>query len=310
MKQFSILLFTIIIILTVFDYEGASAKDLIAEQQINIKDNWTKLQKSLTIEETEWLVGPFGDNFWSTVEDLKEHTFITLSLLDSGFPVNLMTYHYRNSCTFYDTQQRLFYYYGPSYELVFYYDYKKSALQSWTLKSNVQSNTGGTTAKANNGVPALMAASQNEHKEIVQLLLAKGVNVNAKKDDGFTALMYASRAGYKEIVQLLLNNGANVNAKKDDGFTALMLASYNRHKEIVQMLLAKGANVNAKGNSATALRAASAKGDKEIVQLLLAKGADVNAKDNNGATALMAASGGGDKEIVPTADGQGGQRQC
>jgi ankyrin repeat protein len=40
-----------------------------------------------------------------------------------------------------------------------------------------------------------------------------------------TALMLASENGHKEIVELLINKNANVNYAKNNGNTALMLAS-------------------------------------------------------------------------------------
>ena len=85
----------------------------------------------------------------------------------------------------------------------------------------------------------------------------------------------------KEITELLIANGADVNAKDDVlEFTPLHLAAEYGHKEIAESLIAKGADVNAKTNSGrTPLHLAAYHGQTEIVELLIAKGADVNAKD-------------------------------
>ena len=96
------------------------------------------------------------------------------------------------------------------------------------------------------------------------------------------ALCAASHGGHKEIVQLLLERGANVNAQGGDYVNALSLqaASSNGHKEVVQLLLEGGADVNAQGGLyGNALHAASSNGHKEVVQLLLEGGADVNAQE-------------------------------
>ena len=61
-------------------------------------------------------------------------------------------------------------------------------------------------------------AAHNGHKEIAELLIAKGANVNAKMDNGFTSLHWAAIApnaheGHKEVAELLIAEGADVNAK-------------------------------------------------------------------------------------------------
>jgi ankyrin repeat protein len=91
------------------------------------------------------------------------------------------------------------------------------------------------------GRTALMWASSRGHYSVVELLLAKGANVNAQ--DGYygTALQAASRNGHKEIVQILLKNGADVNALGGIYETARQAASENGHEKIVQILLERGA---------------------------------------------------------------------
>jgi ankyrin repeat protein len=70
--------------------------------------------------------------------------------------------------------------------------------------------------------------------------------VNARRDDGLTALMWASQIGHLEISRELCLRGANVNAAKtDNGVTALHLASYHGHLEVVRLLLQKGADKSA-----------------------------------------------------------------
>ena len=57
-------------------------------------------------------------------------------------------------------------------------------------------------------------------------------------------LNYAAYLGHKEIVELLVVNGAEVNAKGLADWTPLHLAAYNDNEQIVQLLIAKGAEMN------------------------------------------------------------------
>ena len=78
--------------------------------------------------------------------------------------------------------------------------------------------------------------------------LDAGEEVDAK-DDKFvvTFLHWAAAGGQNEIVELLIAKGADVNAKTKFGGSPLHDAAIGGHKEIVGLLIAKGANVNAKG---------------------------------------------------------------
>ena len=82
--------------------------------------------------------------------------------------------------------------------------------------------------------------------EAVKKHLAAGTDVNAN-DGGWTPLWYAADEGHKEIVELLIAKGADVNAKNDKFVgTFLHWAAFSGHKEIAELLIAKGADVNAK----------------------------------------------------------------
>ena len=115
---------------------------------------------------------------------------------------------------------------------------------------------------------------------------------------GSTLLHGATSGGSKEIVELVIARGADVNAITPGGrVTPLHIASLMGKKDIVELLIAKGANVNAaEMNGLTSLHLAADSGRKEIVELLIAAGADLNASDNKGKTPLDMASS--HKEIV------------
>ena len=135
------------------------------------------------------------------------------------------------------------------------------------------------------------SAAFDGHKEIAELLIAKGADVNARSSPfGMTPLLGAAAGSHKEIVELLISKDADVNAKNLSEWTPLHSAANNGHKEIVGLLIANGADVNVKESSGgmgmTPLHLAVNNHQKEIVELLIAAGAYVNAKRTGGAMPL------------------------
>ena len=51
----------------------------------------------------------------------------------------------------------------------------------------------------------MLAAGFGGHKEMVEMLIEKGADVNTKSNDGKTALALASQWGRKEIAAILLS---------------------------------------------------------------------------------------------------------
>ena len=80
-------------------------------------------------------------------------------------------------------------------------------------------------------------AVDSDDKEIVELLVNNGADVNATHNGGGTPLHWAARKGHKQIVELLIANGANVNAQDEDGGTPLFHAS---NPEIADLLRKHG----------------------------------------------------------------------
>jgi len=90
-------------------------------------------------------------------------------------------------------------------------------------------------------------AARVGHIKAVKRNLASGTDVNAKDDDGVTPLLVAAVSGRKEIIELLIREGADVNAKVN-GVTPLHQAAFRSHKEIAELLIANGADLNAVDN--------------------------------------------------------------
>ena len=89
-------------------------------------------------------------------------------------------------------------------------------------------------------------ATRSSNIEAVKQHLAAGTDVDAR-DEGGVPLRYAAETGHKELVELLIANGADVNAKGELGETPLHDAAQADQKEIIKLLIANGADVNAKG---------------------------------------------------------------
>lgn len=150
------------------------------------------------------------------------------------------------------------------------------------------------------GYTLLIAAVDCCRIEIVQALLAKGVDVNGQDNEGETALVRAAFAARPAVVQALLAKGADVNKATTGGVTALMAAAYNKQPATAEMLLAKGANPNAQTTTdlMTPLMWAARAGSTEIVKALLARYANPNRRNKDGKTALTLAEDANATEII------------
>lgn len=128
---------------------------------------------------------------------------------------------------------------------------------------------------------ALSSASQT-HQDPVFLLQVHGLNT-ADMKNGYTPLdlaMFANK--HKEIVDLLLAKGADVNARAASGATPLFWATIRDQKDDVLTLLAKGANVNlADAYGDTILDVALRAQFSTLIPILVDHGADVNAQDQS-----------------------------
>jgi ankyrin repeat protein len=148
---------------------------------------------------------------------------------------------------------------------------------------------GGKTGDWLNADKSIHKAARAGHIEAVKQHIASGTDVNAKNGDGYTCL-HLTLGRHKEVAELLINKGADVNVKLPGGWTPLLWAVINGLKEVAELLIASGADVNWKDkNGGTLLHRAALEGHKEIVKLLIAEGADANAKTKRGETPLDAA---------------------
>jgi ankyrin repeat protein len=66
-----------------------------------------------------------------------------------------------------------------------------------------------------------LATFFNNHKDVAQLLIAKGADINARNNSGETPLHQAASHNNKDVAQLLIAKGADINARNYKAETPL-----------------------------------------------------------------------------------------
>ena len=90
-----------------------------------------------------------------------------------------------------------------------------------------------------NNQNALMIAIENNHIEIVQLLLNAKVNPNHQRNDGNTPLHIACYKGYTQLAIMLLDFGADPAITNEKGQTPILSAIRGKMLEVVIMIARK-----------------------------------------------------------------------
>ncbi|KAK5630667.1 hypothetical protein RRF57_006382 [Xylaria bambusicola] len=121
----------------------------------------------------------------------------------------------------------------------------------------------------------LMLALETTRREIVQLLVDKGADINRKPQFAVkrTPLQYAAELGHLDMVRMLLEQGAEVNAEPAmrGGGTALQLAAISGNCNVAIELLASGASLGAlpsKVDGRWPLEGAAEYGRLDMIQFL------------------------------------------
>jgi len=87
------------------------------------------------------------------------------------------------------------------------------------------------------GTTPLMYASSGGQTEVMKFLLEVGAKPNAEDEDGDTALGYAaSRESPKQIFDILIAAGADINHKNSRGKSAEILAAENGYRQLAESL--------------------------------------------------------------------------
>lgn len=154
------------------------------------------------------------------------------------------------------------------------------------------------------GRTALLLATHRNAIETARILIESGADVNAMDDISDSPYLYAGAEGRLEILRMTLDHGADLASVNRYGGTALIPAAHHGHVETVRVLLQTATDIDHVNNLGwTALLEAVILGDGgpvyiEIVKLLLDAGANAEIADNDGVTPLEHAKRSGYLEIT------------
>jgi len=154
---------------------------------------------------------------------------------------------------------------------------------------------------------ALAYATIFGNLEIVQYILAQGVEIDGRVSYYGTALLRASEMGHYDMAEFLIRSGADVNAANAFGFSAVVGYSATCNTQMLAIALEYGGDIdkahvmtvsNAYGVLAyNPIQWAVLEGNKECVQFLVEHDADLNVISRDNETLLEMANSQGHDEI-------------
>lgn len=110
--------------------------------------------------------------------------------------------------------------------------------------------------------------------DLIKQHITEGVDLN-DNDLGVPLLHSATFGGQKEITELLIENGANINLiENNSGFTPIFYAIINNHEDVIDLLIKNGAELNVTDNKGDSpLDIAKAIGNDKVIKKLIVLGA-------------------------------------
>lgn len=164
-------------------------------------------------------------------------------------------------------------------------------------------------AKDEEGATPLIEFLNNNttHAHAISALLDNGASPAIKSADGRLPLIQAIQlsSGCLESIKLLLSHGADPNQCDETGTPPLVIAARLAPFQVIQLVVRHGANIACKDNlGCTPLLAVASRGGREAVQLFLDKGAPADEVAPCGCTPLAHACEDGEKETVKLLLGQ------
>jgi len=160
-------------------------------------------------------------------------------------------------------------------------------------------NAGADSHETYHDTTALHLAARWGNIELLELLVANGVDVNVTTDQQVTPLMIAATMGNVDAAGWLIAHGADLRSGDRRARTPLHWAAKNNHVETMYELIDQGAKIDPVDTiGMTPLMLAAADGAREAVAALISHGAMVNKITPEGCSAISYAVTKGDIEIA------------
>jgi ankyrin repeat protein len=150
------------------------------------------------------------------------------------------------------------------------------------------------------GMTPLHYGAASGSLDCVRFLLREGADVNSCPEHGMTPLHYAAKSpNAREIIEVLVQAGAQVDAAASNGESALFGAVESDDKDAVAALLRAGASVTLRNQyNETVLHTAAYSSSLSLLQTLVDAGADMTAQSTSNSTILHRAAEAGRVETV------------
>ena len=138
---------------------------------------------------------------------------------------------------------------------------------------------------------ALCVAADEEHTDIVQMLIGAGADIDTQNDEGWSPLHYASLLGTLDVVRMLVRAGAEMRTTDNDGCTCLHgAARYGRTETVRYLAGLPEVELNHRDDeNNSALHLAVDENRTDIVQVLIDAGADIDTQNHAGCSPLHSA---------------------
>ena len=169
---------------------------------------------------------------------------------------------------------------------------------NWLFSARPDMEKNINNIKDEKGESLLHTAAHSGKREIMELLLQRGADINAKDNGGKTILFVLAFHGHTVAMKWLVNElGVPVDTTDNNGWTPMCKAAQVGQVESIECLASLGAKVNA-DVSPLPLEIAVVYDQVESIKRLKQLGADVKAKNSKGVPPIFFAAMSGQVETL------------